>query len=68
MAKNLIEEIQKECARCREVVVDYKSVGPAGMFGAAMIEADIRRAEAAIATGDLVAMVKVYAVLKEIEA
>ena len=63
---NLIEEIQEQCKRCREVVLDYRSIGPAGMFGAAMIEADIRKAEAAIASGDVVEMIGAYKVLKEV--
>jgi hypothetical protein len=56
--KNVIEGIQEQCTRCRKLVTEYEAIGPAGLFGKTMIEADIREGEAAIASGDVVRMVK----------
>ena len=63
--ENLVEGIQRECNRCRELVEDYKSIGTAGVFGRAMIEADIREGEAAIASGDVVRCVAAYKALQK---
>jgi len=53
---NLIEALQKELDRNKELLQLYKSI-PTGMFGAMMIESKITEAEKAIASGDTVAMV-----------
>lgn len=58
---------RKELARVREVQSHYKEIGPAGMFGYAMIEQDIRAAEKAMAEGDVVAMIRAYKTLQETE-
>jgi len=68
MSTNLAEALPKEMARVREVLGHYKEIGPAGMFGAAFIEQDLRAAEVAAASGDVVAMIEAYMTLKEIEA
>lgn len=65
---NLVEGIISECNRAREVLSYYKEIGPAGMFGAAMIEAKIREGEAALASGEVVRMMQAYQTLKDIEA
>ena len=49
----------------RRVQGYYKEIGPAGMFGAAMIEQDLRAAEAALASGDVVAMLMGCVALQE---
>lgn len=59
--------IPREQARVREVLGHYKEIGPAGAFGAAMIEASLRNADQAVISGDLVAMIKAYEDLKKIE-
>ena len=68
MSTNLAEALPKEMARVREVLGHYKEIGFAGVFGAAFIEQDLRAAEVAAASGDVVAMVEAYMTLKEIEA
>jgi hypothetical protein len=55
-------------ARVREVLGHYKEIGPAGMFGAAFIEQDLRAADAAVISGDVVAMLRALKTLKQIEA
>ena len=61
---SLAEELPKEMARVREILGHYHAIGPAGMFGAAFIEQDLREADKAIMDGDLVAMIAVYEKLK----
>ena len=62
---NLIEGLQEELKRNRELVKHYEEIGPAGIFGKTFIQRDIDLAEKAIATGDTVEMVRMYATLKE---
>lgn len=63
--ESLGEALPKEQARVREILGHYKEIGPAGAFGAAMIEQSLRRADAAIMSGDLPAMIDAYNDLKE---
>lgn len=62
------EDFPKQQERVRKVLSAYESVGPAGHFGAAMIRDTLRRAELAMASGDIIAILRTYAELKEIEA
>lgn len=66
--ETLAAALPKECARVREVLGHYKAIGPAGMFGAAFIEQDLREADQAMISGDVVAMIRAYQKLKEIES
>jgi hypothetical protein len=67
MAESLAEALPREQARVREILGHYKEIGPAGMFGAAFIEADLREADQAVMSGDVVRMIRAYEKLKEIE-
>lgn len=58
MSDNLIEAIQKECKRVREIVPHYEAIGPVGIFGKTMLEGAIRKGEQAIASGEVIAMVR----------
>jgi hypothetical protein len=58
------EEFPKEQARVRELLGEYKAIGPAGAFGAMMIEQTLRRADAAMASGDVVEIVRSFQELK----
>jgi hypothetical protein len=53
---NLIEGIQAECNRVRELLPRYEAIGPAGRFGLLMLKAGIAEGEAAIASGDVIRM------------
>ncbi len=64
---NLIEGIQKELNRNRELLKMYQGIGPAGTFGVQVIKAAIEEAEQAIANGDTVKMVTCYKKLQETE-
>lgn len=66
-AKTLAEALPLEQARCRELLVAYKEIGPAGAFGAVVIEEALRQADVASASGDVVAMIRSYQELKGLE-
>jgi hypothetical protein len=63
----LAEKLPEEMARVRKVLGHYKEIGPAGMFGAAMIEQSLRKADKAVMSGDLVTMIAAYQDLQEIK-
>jgi len=59
------DEYPKEQARCRELLGMYREIGPAGRFGALMIEDMLRRADEAAMAGDVVEMLRVFGEMKE---
>jgi len=60
----LADALPQETARVRALIPMYREIGPAGMFGVAMMEASLRRADAAMVSGDVVQMI---AALKDLE-
>lgn len=66
-ADSVGDDMPKQQARARDVLGHYRAIGPPGAFGAAMIERDLREAEEAMASGDIVRIVRAYAALKEIK-
>ena len=58
------EEFPKEQERVCKLLRDYKSIGPAGSFGAMMLEQVLQRAEKAAISGDIVSILKSYEELK----
>lgn len=60
---NIIEGIQEETKRCRELIKIYGTI-QTGAFGAMMISQDIKRGEQAIASGDVVEMIVAYKALE----
>lgn len=53
-------------ARVRdEIMPAYLGIGPAGGFALALMRAELDRATRALATGDVVTMIKSYKALKE---
>lgn len=62
----LADALPRECARVREVLGYYKEIGPVGMLGAGFIEQDLRAADVAMASGDVVAMLQALKALQEI--
>jgi len=67
MSESLAEAFPKEQARCRELLQAYRDIGPAGMFGAAHIEAVLRAADRAAASGDVIAMLQAYEAMQACE-
>ena len=64
--ETLADALPKEMGRVREVLGHYKEIGPAGMFGAAFIEQDLRAADQAVMSGDVVAMLRSLETLRGI--
>ena len=64
MSETLADALPKECARVREVLGHYKALGPVGAFGAAFIEQDLRAADQAMISGDVVAMIQALKTLQ----
>lgn len=66
MSETLADALPAEMARVREVLGHYKELGPVGMFGAMFIEQSLQAADKAVMSGDVVAMLRAFAELKEI--
>ncbi len=64
---NLIEGLQKEQIRVREILGHYEEIGIPGMFGASLIKHELQKAEQAISNGDVVKMIDAYNGLKLVE-
>lgn len=64
---SLGEEFPKQQARCREILGIYREIGPAGAFGAAVIEDVLRRADRAAIEGDLPAMIQLFQEMQAVE-
>lgn len=62
--KSLAQALPEEQARVRELLADYKALGPVGQFGAIMIERDLAAADVAVMSGDIAAMIRAYETLK----
>jgi hypothetical protein len=69
MSANLIEAIQAECNRVRDVIKLYDELeGGVGVFGATWMRDLVRRSEKAIAEQDAVACVSCLKELRKVEA
>ena len=64
---SLADGILQQQARCRELLAEYQRIGPAGFFGASMIDLALRRTEKAVMEGDTVAMLLCYEELRGLE-
>lgn len=64
---SLAEALPKEQARVRELIVQYRdpSLNGAGALAAMMMERSLVAADAAVMSGDVVAMIRAYEDLKE---
>ena len=60
---NLPEAMEKQIERNRELLEIYKTI-PTGGFGATMIAHDIREGIAALASGDVIRILRSYESLK----
>ena len=64
---NLIEGIQTEQTRVRELLKQYEAIGPTGAFGAMMLKQALQHGDKSIASGDVVDMLAAHAELKGCE-
>ena len=63
---NLIEGLQTEMDRVREIIKEYEELpNNAGAFASGMMKFSIKNAESSIAIGDTIGMMKAYNDLKE---
>ena len=60
---NLPEAMEKEIQRNRELLEVYKTI-PTGAFGSMMIDRDIKEGIAALASGDVIRILRSYEALK----
>lgn len=65
---SLATELPEEIDRNRKLLELYKGIGPAGAFGAAFIDQDIKAGVNALASGDVIQMLQAYKKLKENES
>jgi len=64
---SLADTMPVEQKRCRELLVAYRDIGPNGLFGAAVIEDALHRADLAMAGGDVVDILRSYEELKNLK-
>jgi hypothetical protein len=64
---SLAEELPAAQKYARELLATYHSIGPAGTFGAALIEDALQRADQAAASGDVIAMLRSVTELRDLE-
>lgn len=65
--QSLAEAYPKQQARVRVVLGHYREIGEPGRLGGLMIEATLREADEAAASGDIVRMLRAYKAMEEIE-
>jgi hypothetical protein len=61
---SLAEAFPEEQARARRLLSEYQEIGAPGLFGAAVIEQALARADRAVMSGDVVEMIRAYEELK----
>ncbi len=62
---SLATALPEELKRNRELKEQFLAIGPPRTIGAMLIEQDIQRGEKALASGDVIEIVKAYEKLKE---
>ena len=67
MTTSLGDEFPKQIERVEEILGYYEEIGPAGMFGAAMIKDTLGEAKLAWQSQDVVEMVRLYKEMQEIK-
>ena len=67
MTTSVGEDFPKQQKRCRELLEQYKAIGPAGQFAYSMISQALGRAEQAAISGDVVAILRSYQELRGFE-
>ena len=58
--RTLGDAYPEEQARCRELLVAYRKIGPPGLFAATMLEELLGRADRAAIDGDIVKMIQLF--------
>ena len=65
--ESLGDALPKEQARVRELILQYRDpmLNGAGVFAAAFMEQSLKKADEAVMSGDVIAMLRTYQDLKE---
>ena len=63
--ESLGEAYPKEQQRCRELLEEYKAIGPNGIFGYSAISAVLQRADKAAISGDVAKMMISFQEMRE---
>ena len=58
-------DFSREQERCRELISAYEKIGPAGAFGMLHIKDVLRQADQAVISGNVVAMIRCYKMMKD---
>jgi len=62
---SIAEALPLQQERCRTILEHALEIGPAGAFLVASLRNDLKRAEQAAASGDVVGMLQAYTALKD---
>jgi hypothetical protein len=63
--KNIMESLLDEMNRVREIIAEYRSLpGGGGLVAAACMQTDVKKAEIAIASDDVIEVLQAYQQLK----
>ena len=65
--RTLGSELPKQQARVRELLVAYREIGSGGVIASDFLEQVLQKADKAVISGDVVAMIVSYNELKECE-
>lgn len=66
MSLSLAEALPLEMRRVRFAIYEYLAIGRGGLPAAAMMEAELRRAEEVLGTDDVIKMLQVHEILQAI--
>ena len=66
--ETIADALPAEMARVREVLAQYREIGTAGALGVLFIESDLRAADTAVMSGDVVAMLRALKALQGIKS
>jgi len=66
-SQNLLEGLEAEIERNKNLLQEYKEIGPEGTVGASLLHGLILKAERALKENDIPTMLEVYQELRETE-
>lgn len=64
---NITDALKQEINRCTDILEEYKHIGPAGKFGASMIELELKEANKTLDSQDIKKILSSYKELKDVE-
>jgi hypothetical protein len=61
------EDFPRQQQRARELLKAYQDIGPEGYFGVQVIQSALEKADQALASGDVVAILRSYEQLRDLK-